>query len=130
MEHVKALAIKAVMTLAVLFIVLGLGFGVSFTNVVLITVVLGAVSYLAGDLYILPKTNNMTATAADAGVAFLVVWLMLWAIGMATGTAALAALISAVVMAIGEYFFHQYISDKDLGMNSGRNRRWETSSDH
>ncbi|AAU21871.1 DUF2512 family protein [Bacillus licheniformis] len=126
MEHVKALAIKGIMTIVILYLVLGLGFSFSFENTLFITIVLGAVSYLLGDLFILPKTNNITATLADLGVAFLVVWLMALAMGTAANTAALAAFFAAVAMAIGEYIFHFYLMNKGLG---SPNRRMETRTE-
>ncbi len=46
MEHVKLLAMKFLFTFAILFIILGVGFDVSFGNVFLITLVLSAVGYL------------------------------------------------------------------------------------
>ncbi len=127
MEHAKALAIKGIMTLAVLFIVLGLMFGMSFANVLLITVVLGLVSYFAGDLYILPKTNNVTATLSDLGMAFLVIWLLGVAVSsIGAGTLAGAAVITAVLLAVGENFFHDYLLKNYIGVN----RRYTYSADH
>ncbi|MCY8934218.1 YndM family protein [Bacillus atrophaeus] len=117
MVHVKALAIKGIMTLIVLYLVLGLGFNFTFGDTLLMTIVLGVVSYLLGDLYVLPKWNNMIATVADFGLAFLVVWLMGMplSMGLSPGMLALAALFTAIVMAIGEYFFHFYMMSKELG---------------
>ncbi|UOR13961.1 DUF2512 family protein [Halobacillus amylolyticus] len=115
MGHVKALSIKGIMTLVVLYVILSLGFGISFINTLILTIVLGAASYVLGDLYILPKTNNITATMADFGVTFLIIWLLGIALtGMELGTMAGAAAITAVVIALGEYFFHFYISKKLL----------------
>ncbi|MFD2922156.1 DUF2512 family protein [Halobacillus naozhouensis] len=120
MEHVKALAIKGIMTLVVLYLILSLGFEVSFINMLILTAVIGAVSYPLGDLYILPKTNNMTATMADLGVTFIIVWLLGFVLtGMDLGEMAWAAAISAIAIAVGEYFFHFYISKKHLGANKG-----------
>ena len=119
-EHVKALALKGIMTIAVLYLVLGLGFNMSFVNVLIITLVLGAVSYVAGDMFILPKTNNMTATLSDLGVAFLVILLMGMALtSWSISTLAGASAISALIMALGEYPFHIYLQKNDLGTSSG-----------
>lgn len=111
MEHVKALLIKAVMTLVVLWIVLGAGYGMDFWPMILVTtVVLGVVSYFAGDLGILPAAGNIMATLSDLVLTFLVVWLLgLWLTDLSGGTVAVAALISAVVIAVGEYLFHMYM---------------------
>jgi hypothetical protein len=127
MNHVKALLIKGIMTLVILYLILSLGFGISFINVLIITLVLGAISYILGDLYILPKKTNMVATMADLGVTFVVVWLLGIALtGMEAATMAEAAAISAIVIAIGEYLFHFYILRKDLGAN----KRLKASSSH
>ncbi|SES21845.1 DUF2512 family protein [Salipaludibacillus aurantiacus] len=118
MEHLNALLMKGAMTLVALLIVLTAGFGVSFGNVLIITLVLGAVSYLMGDLFILPKSNNRNATIADAGVTFLVVWLLALALtGAGAGAMAAAAAISAGLIALGEYFLHFYIARKVLDTN-------------
>ncbi|MFA7745007.1 YndM family protein [Salinicoccus roseus] len=110
-EHVKALLIKAVMTLAVLWIVLGAGYGMDFWPMILVTtVVLGVISYFAGDLGILPAAGNMVATISDLVLTFLVVWLLgLLMTDISGGTVPMAALISAVVIAVGEYLFHMYM---------------------
>ncbi|MEC1260282.1 DUF2512 family protein [Bacillus swezeyi] len=127
MEHVKALAIKGAMTIVILYLVLGLGSGFHFEHTLFITLVLGAVSYLLGDLFILPKTNNITATLADLGVAFLTIWLMSLAMGTTADTAALAAFFAAAAMAAGEYIFHFYLIHKNLGFSN--HRRLETRTE-
>lgn len=111
MEHVKALGIKGIMTLLVLWIVLGVGYDMSFWPMILVTtIVLGVISYAAGDLGILPAAGNMVATISDLVVTFLVVWLLGLAMtDMSGGTIAVAAIISAVIIAVGEYFFHIYL---------------------
>jgi hypothetical protein len=110
MQHGKALLIKGLLTLVVLYLVLGLGFGMSFVNVLITTIVLGAISYLVGGLGVLPKNGNMVATISDLGLALVVVWIMgIMLSGIDMGSMAGAALISAVILAVGEYFFHHYI---------------------
>ncbi|MFC3038680.1 YndM family protein [Virgibacillus xinjiangensis] len=111
MEHGKALLIKGLLTLVALYLVLGIGYGMSFWNVLIITVVLGAISYFAGDLGVLPKNGNMMATMSDLGLTFVVVWLLGMALSsIAWESMAVAAIISALVIAGAEYFFHIYIT--------------------
>ncbi|KAB8126255.1 DUF2512 family protein [Gracilibacillus oryzae] len=124
MEHGKARGIKALMTVVVLYLVLGLGFGIGLGNVLIMTVILGVLSYLFGDLFILPKSSNVTATMADLGMAFLVLWLLGMALtDLSAGAMAGAAILSAAVMAAGEYFFHKYLLKKDLNFGN----RYRTS---
>ncbi|WP_408008001.1 DUF2512 family protein [Pseudalkalibacillus sp. A8] len=118
MDHVKALAIKGAMTLPILYLILGLGYGISIINVVIFTAILGAISYILGDLYALPKWTNMKATVADLVLTFIVVWLVgIMITGLQAGTMAGAAAITAAVIATGEHFFHFYILRKELGLN-------------
>jgi hypothetical protein len=128
MEHVKPLTIKALATLVVLYMVLGMGFGMAFENVLLITLVLGAVSYFAGDLIILPKTNNITATFSDAVVSFLVIVLMAMAFGFSFGEIVLYAILSATLITIFEFYFHIYIVNKEVGMNRTGDPKWQTDN--
>jgi hypothetical protein len=110
MQHGKALLMKGLFTFIVLYLVLGLGFGMSFVNVLITTLVLGVISYFVGDLGVLPKNGNMIATISDLGLVLVVVWIMgIILSGIDMVTMAGAALISAVILAVGEYFFHHYI---------------------
>ncbi|MCE7794415.1 YndM family protein [Salipaludibacillus sp. CUR1] len=130
MEHGKPIAIKGVTTLAVLYVVLGLGYQVSFGIVLLMTVVLGAVSYIAGDLALLPKTNNIIATASDAVLSFLVIWLIGMAFGLPGAALAVPALIATAILGAFEFYYHLYIANKEIGMNSPSNSSWPKASHH
>lgn len=126
MEHFKAFLMKGAATLVLLYLILGLGLGMTFGYVLFITVVLSIGSYIAGDLIILPKTNNKFATASDVGLAFIVIWLMGIPYGYSIGTMAITALIAAPVIGVFEFFFHSYIANKELGRNGAETRKWKT----
>jgi Protein of unknown function (DUF2512) len=116
MKHLTAMAIKFVSTLVLLYVILGLFFGMSFINVFLITLVLGVVSYLLGDMLILPKTNNTIATIADFGLAFPLIWLM--TLNMTTGVRTFGvSLIAAIGLTLFEAFFHQYLKRNIVNSN-------------
>jgi hypothetical protein len=115
MEHAKAILIKGIMTFAVLLLIFGSYTGVG--EILLLTIVLGAVSYLAGDLFILPKTSNLTATLADLVLSFLVIWGMGMMLFDHPGSLVGAALFASVLIASGEWFFHSYLADKVLRIN-------------
>lgn len=109
MEHVKLLAMKFLFTFAILFIILGAGFDVSFGNVFLITLVLSIVGYAIGDRMILSRTKNTTATIADFVLIFGVVYFMTDALTVGDDVFEATA-ISAISLAIFEYFFHQSVA--------------------
>ncbi|WP_449621442.1 YndM family protein [Robertmurraya sp. Marseille-Q9965] len=133
MGNLKAIAIKFIATLAILYLILGLYYGMTFGTVLLITLVLGIVAYLIGDLGVLPRTSNIVATLADFALALLVVWLMIsWL--TASTTAFTMALITAIGVAIVEYFFHKYLvnitrhtDDRDH-TNRARNLQYQTEA--
>lgn len=113
MKHVKAMAIKFVSCLVVLFIILGLIFDMSFGNVFLISLILGIAAYLIGDLMILPRTNNFIATIADFGLAFFIIWFMTET--LTTGANAVyPSFIAAVGVGLFEFLFHRYMSNQIL----------------
>lgn len=72
-------------------------------------------AYVVGDLWVLRATNNMVATVADAGLAFV----FLWAAAAMAGwdlTFMEILLISAAV-GIAEWFLHgMMLKDRNIGM--------------
>ena len=117
MEHVKALLIKGLTIILLLYLVLGIDYDVSFLWTLGISVVLGVLSYVAGDLFILPKYGNLMAMFADFVLTFLVVWASLQLFSL-DGSAIIASLISAAFIAVAEYGFHLYLSTHVLPANN------------
>lgn len=114
MDHLKAITIKFLASLALLYMILGMLYGMSFGNVFLITLTLGVVSYLIGDLFILRRTNNSIATAADFGLSLFVIWIM--SMALTTGdNLFMMSLIAAVGITIFEYFFHKLMATEVMG---------------
>ena len=131
MKHMKNLAIKFISILAVLFIILGIFYDMSFGNVLSISVVLTLASYLIGDLLILRRTNNTMATISDFALAFLVIWLM--GENLTYGDSLIMpALIAAAGIALFETFFHKYVArqihEANEQQNSSRNLRYQTEA--
>ena len=131
MKHMKNLAIKFISILAVLFIILGIFYDMSFGNVLSISVVLTLASYLIGDLLILRRTNNTMATISDFALAFLVIWLM--GENLTYGDSLIMpALIAAAGIALFETFFHKYVARQIKrqmnNQNSSRNLRYQTEA--
>lgn len=59
--------------IAVIPLLMWLG-GASLTGSILTALTLTVIAYLIGDLFILRRTNNLVATLADFGLAFLFFW--------------------------------------------------------
>ncbi len=103
------MAVKFFISLALLYVILGIGYDVSFGNVFLITLVLGVLSYILGDRIILPRTNNTVATISDFVLSFVVIYLMTDALTVGDDVLQ-ATLISSIALTIFEYFFHKYVA--------------------
>lgn len=109
MNHIQAFLIKSVATFLLLMLILGLFFQYSIGDVFVLTLILGVVSYLLGDLILLPRTTNITATISDFAVAMLMTWFYLANITLSTTNVFLASLLSAIGVALFEMFFHRYL---------------------
>ncbi len=111
MKHLFRLAIKFISCLVVLGIILGMFYDFSFRDVLLTSAVLGVLSYVIGDLFILRTTNNMVALASDFVLTFLVVWLMGRQLTFEDDLFS-ASLISAAAVTVFEYFFHRLLTNE------------------
>lgn len=124
MKHVKALLIKFIMILAVLWIVFTLMFDTEFSDTLLMSVVLTIAAYVIGDLLILSRAGdrskpdgdftkrNAIATVSDAILTFIVLWLLGEALLNPDDNVVMASLISTVIIGIGEWFFHRYVNNQ------------------
>lgn len=113
MKHLKAFLIKFIATFAVLYLILGFGYGMTFREVFMLSAVLGVLAYLIGDLFILPRTNNTVGTIAD----FLLAWAVIYyfVVRMApTDNEFTASLIATAGVVIFEIYFHRYVHNHVL----------------
>jgi hypothetical protein len=108
-QHIKALAIKTVASLVLIYVILGIGFNYSFGNILALTFLLGVISYILGDLLLLPRTSNLTATISDFALAMLLTWFFLSNITANTNNVFMASLLTAIGVALFESFFHRYM---------------------
>lgn len=114
MEHVKALLIKFVMITAVLWIVLSVFYDVAFADMLTISVLLTGVSYIVGDLFLLPRFENWGASLADLGLSFAGIWFVGSFLIEGNIDLGSAAIVSALIIAAGEYLFHKYMANEVL----------------
>ncbi|MER1954087.1 MAG: DUF2512 family protein [Desemzia incerta] len=108
MKHVKALAIKAAMIWAIVWIVLTGLYDVSFLDSTIVGVIIVALIYVLGDLVILRKIGNVAATIADSGAAAFVLWIYLTTMDY-TNDLWMKVLIPALLIGVGEWFFHKWL---------------------
>ncbi|EGA88732.1 hypothetical protein GPDM_13816 [Planococcus donghaensis MPA1U2] len=115
MYYIEALFIKFSMIFAVLFIILGLVYGVEVFEIFVFTIIITVVGFV-GDLIIYPKTSNKLATGGDFFIVFIAVWLLgLWMIENIDFSIVMASIFSALLVAAGEWFFHIYLTKRVWG---------------
>ncbi|MFZ5650652.1 MAG: DUF2512 family protein [Bacillota bacterium] len=107
-NHIRVLGIK---TLAIvifsglltpMFTDLSLGQGV------LIGILISVLTYILGDLVVLPVTDNTAATAADVATAGVLYWISVRALD-GIGLSFWEALAFALIVGVSEWFLHTYL---------------------
>ncbi len=108
MKNLSNLLIKTAIVLAVLFILIP-AFGRStWTQTIITGLVLVILSYVAVNMWLLPKYGNLIAVIADLGLSALVIWAMSGVLPQFILSAAGIWTI-AVVLAVVGWFFHKYL---------------------
>ncbi|KKB40179.1 DUF2512 family protein [Bacillus thermotolerans] len=114
MRHLTAILIKFVAITAVLYLALELVMdGGVFVDALIMGAIVTVVSYVLGDLMVLPAAGNSVAVFGDIILSAILVWVL----GMVFNNAAgvfVNALVISVVFAIAEWFFHIYMNEKVL----------------
>lgn len=122
MDHLKALLLKLISSFVLLYIVFGIFTDMSVGRIFFTSLMVGVISYIIGDRLILPRSNNLVATIADFGLAFLIMWLLnrnevlTWNLYEMT-------LIAALGLTLFEYFFHNYLSRNTDKKDRQRNEK-------
>ncbi|MFP3727995.1 YndM family protein [Priestia filamentosa] len=112
MKHVKAFLFKFIISFILLYAILSGINGFSIGDVFWTTMILGGISYILGDLLILPRTNNILATIADLALSFIIIWVMTST--LAYGDYLARTFTSALGMTIFEALFHRYMVNRVL----------------
>jgi len=106
----KELLIKFIMLTAVLWIVLGWFYGISFTNILITSFFLTGFAFVL-DVYILPRMGNVITLISDLVLAWAVIWVA-GSIFYPLINLGIVSLLAAVVITVGEMFFHPYMERK------------------
>lgn len=117
MSHILNIAVKWVLAFLVLmliaFIFVGgdnVISGYNLTNLLILSFGVAVISYLLGDLLILPRAGNIITSAADFVIALATLWLMDYV--MLTYFTLSSILYASLVIAIGEFLFHIYLENR------------------
>ncbi|MFD1415096.1 YndM family protein [Oceanobacillus jeddahense] len=108
MKYISAFLIKFVFTTGILWITLGMIFNISFSNLLLTSLILTAVAF-AGDMLILPRIGNVAAAVGDFALAYVGIWGIGSFLFEGVFSVDAAALIAAFLISISELFYHRYL---------------------
>ncbi|WCK56194.1 DUF2512 family protein [Aneurinibacillus sp. Ricciae_BoGa-3] len=109
MRHVTALLLKYILVTAILYVIQMLLFRENVWNIIVLGFVVTIVSYIVGDLGILPMSGNITASIADFALSYLTIWLTERYVFANYATPASVFLVSSLILAAGEWYFHGYM---------------------
>lgn len=111
MNHLKALGIKFLIQATVILAFLSIFEGASLANLFGLSLLITGLSYVIGDLVILPRFGNIVAVIADFGLISLAIWVLA---GMFADIPIMAALASGLAIAVAEILFHTYMTENVL----------------
>jgi len=121
--------------MAVLWVILGGFYGIGFGQILLLNILITGVSFILGDLYVLPKFENWGATIADFFLVLAIVWIYGTYVAPQLFPVFSVGALSALLIGVGEYFIHKYVDQiffhqDDRTINKGdlhqRNRDLQT----
>ena len=109
MKHIGALVMKFIFLAVILEVILLSTTALTFGNILAITLVITLLSYFIGDMGILPRSNNTTATLVDVGLALasLLLFNIIYPLGYIMFWDALFA---SVAIGIGEWLYHKFVA--------------------
>lgn len=93
-----------------------------------VTLTFSIVSYLIGDLLILPRTNNMVASVVDFVMSFAVIYFLVDAYAF-EGNLFTASLLSAIGVTLFEVFFHNSVQTQMEEENNVDRRRYNLQTE-
>jgi hypothetical protein len=115
-KHLTALVIKFIVIGLVSVIILPIFGRFTSGQAILTALVLTLIAYFFGDLGILPRYGNVTAVIVDVITAALVIGVADWAVNGFITLNATGWILALALLAVGEWFFHRYLSASPVGV--------------
>ncbi|WP_047981798.1 DUF2512 family protein [Ornithinibacillus contaminans] len=126
----KALGIKLIINIIVVFSIFGIFYDASLLNLFWISILSTLLAYFIGDRILLPRFGNTIATIADFGLAFISLAALGSILIQTDMPIVLAALFAAFFLALTEPFLHTYLIEKSKTekrhTSRTANRRFQT----
>ena len=114
MEHLKAIGIKWIYTTIILLSLLAMFDAITLQQILIISFIITGVTYIVGDLMVLPSLGNLITTIIDFGLIFLSVWMLVALFLEQTATIVLVSAAVAYFFSMCEALFHAYMKERVL----------------
>ncbi|ANB57462.1 hypothetical protein GFC29_1186 [Anoxybacillus sp. B7M1] len=109
MKHILSLVIKYILLTTIFFSIIPLFLRVSTAELLWLSLVMTCFAYAIGDLWILTRFGNLSATIADFGLVFFGLWIGVGSFYTASAAVLNASFFTALLVALGEAPFHAYM---------------------
>ncbi|MEW6458698.1 MAG: DUF2512 family protein [Bacillota bacterium] len=110
MEHVRSLVIKFVIYAAILSVAMWVVAQLPITAALVTALIVAVLTYVIGDLWLLPNYGNIVSSFVNAVMAGVAIWLVFLGL-FPPAPAVFVILVAAVLIGIADYFYHQYLKD-------------------
>lgn len=110
--NIKALGIKFIINMIIVFSIFGIFYDASLVNLFIISVLTTVVAYVVGDLFILRRFGNVVASISDFFLAFVTLAILGVIFIQTEMPIVLASLFAAFFLTITEPFLHAYMQEK------------------
>lgn len=112
MKHLAALGVKFLIHSVVILSILSMFEPATLTNLIWMSLLVTGLSYMIGDLFILPRFGNAVATIADFVLISAAVWVFtMTLLGVSSWGAALS---SGLAISLAEIFLHAFMIERVL----------------
>ncbi|NNV05926.1 YndM family protein [Geobacillus sp. C56-T2] len=113
MKHIVPFVVKLAAWSVVLFSIFTI-FNAPLSLISVMTIITALVSYVVGDLFVLPRFGHFVAAAVDVPLSFLLIWPASVALIAPSVNMAYGAFFSALAIGAVEAFFHLYMENHVL----------------
>ncbi|WP_157796177.1 DUF2512 family protein [Bacillus xiapuensis] len=113
MRHLTAIIMKFVAVSVILYVGFSVVAEANIAEVLLMSAVVTIISYVLGDLMVLPFSGNSIAVLSDIVLSAFVLWGLGYVLDNIMASF-VNAMVFSVFLAIGEWFFHIYMQERVL----------------
>jgi|SRR5690625_1672083 len=110
--HLKALGIKFIIVATIIMSLFGIFYQLTFTNLLMLSLLITGLSYGVGDLIVYPRLGNLWATVIDGLFYFGTILLLSFVMIGISFPITITVLAATYFLTIAEPLFHTYMKER------------------